>query len=120
MESVRDGRQRLVALMNIGEGGQAFVGPAWAKGRMFFYKSCPCGRAQGVYRFHPSGGYARSPGRRPLAGFAMDDDGRRAFEALDPSPDIGDRDDTFDATPLQLTDRLTFTPTRPPIANPGA
>jgi hypothetical protein len=120
MESVRGGRSRLVALMNIGEGGQAFVGPSWARGRLFFYKSCPCGRAQGVYRFDPRGGYARAAGGRPLAGFAMDDDGRRAFEALDPSPDIGDRDDTFDATPLQLTGPLTFAPTRPPIATPGA
>jgi hypothetical protein len=121
MESVRGSQQRLVALMNIGEGGQAFVGPSWATGKLFFYKSCPCGRAQGTYRFDPAGGgYAQAPGARRLAGFAMDDDGRRAFEALDPSPDIGDRDDTFDATPLQLTGPLTFTRTRPPVAQPGA
>jgi hypothetical protein len=121
METVRGGRQRLVALMNIGEGGQAFVGPSWATGKLFFYKSCPCGRAQGAYRFDPDrGGYAKAPGARPLAGFAMDDEGGRAFEALDPSPNIGDRDDTFDPTPLQLTGPLTFTRTRSPIAKPGS
>ena len=29
-------RQHLVALMNVGEGGQAFVGPSWARGHLFF------------------------------------------------------------------------------------
>jgi hypothetical protein len=122
MESVQGTRQRLVALMNVGEGGQAFVGPSWAKGKLFFYTSCPCGRAQGTYRFDPDrGGYAKAPGIRALAGFAMDDGGRRAFQALDPTPDIGDRGDTADIpTPLQLTSPLAFSKTRAPIDQPGA
>jgi hypothetical protein len=122
MEPVQGRPQRLVALMNVGEGGQAFVGPSWARGKLFFFKSCPCGSAQGAYRFDPNrGNYAKAQGTRPLAGFAIDDDGRRAFEALDPTPGIGDRGDTVDiTTPLQLTGPLAFTPTRSPIATPGA
>jgi hypothetical protein len=122
MESVQGRPERLVALMNVGEGGQAFIGPSWARGELFFFKSCPCGSAQGAYRFDPNrGSYAKAPGTRPLAGFAIDDDGRRAFEALDPTPGIGDRGDTADIpTPLQLTGPLTFTRTRSPIGTPGA
>jgi hypothetical protein len=119
MESVRGGRQRLVALMNVGEGGQAFVGPSWARGNLFFYKSCPCGRAEGPYRFDPErGGYAKAPSAGPLAGFAIDDDGRRAFQARGGT--IGDRRDTADIpTQLQFTGPLTFTRARSPVGKPG-
>ena len=115
-------RPQLVALMNVGEGGQAFAGPSWARGNLFFFKSCPCGRAQGVYRFDPvRGKYAMAVGTKPLAGFAIDADGRRAFQALDPTPGIGERADTADVpTTLELTGPLNFTRTRPPIAKPGA
>ena len=119
MESVQGRPQHLLGLMNIGEGGQAFVGPSWARGKLFFFRSCPCGTGQRAYRFDPNrGAYARAQGTRPLAGFAIDDDGRRAFEA----PDLGNepRHDTADiTTQLELTGPLAFTPTRPPIATPG-
>jgi hypothetical protein len=120
MESVQGRPQHLVGLMNVGEGGQAFVGPSWARGKLFFFRSCPCGTGQRAYRFDPDrGSYARAQGILPLAGFAIDDDGRRAFEA----PDLGNssRHDTADiATQLQLTGPLAFMPTRAPIATPGA
>jgi len=119
MESVQGPPQHLVALMNVGEGGQSYVGPSWARGKLFFFRQCPCGSAQRAYRFDPGrGSYAKAEATRPLAGFAIDDDGRRAFEAIDPG--TGDRRDTADITaPLQLTGPLAFTPTRPPIAGPG-
>jgi hypothetical protein len=122
MESVQGRARRLVALMNVGEGGQVFVGPSWATGKLFFFKSCPCGSAQGAYRFDPGRrSYAKARGTRPLAGFAIDDAGRRAFEALDPTPGTADRGDTTEImTPLLLTRPLAFTPTRSPIAMPGA
>jgi hypothetical protein len=120
METTQGRRQRLVALMNVGEGGQAFVGPSWADDKLFFYRSCPCGNAEGAYRFDPStGSYAKAPGAGPLGGFAIDGDGRHAFQTRAVS-NIGDRGDTTDVpTPLQLTGPLTFARTRPPIARPG-
>jgi hypothetical protein len=74
-----------------------------------------------VYRFDPArGSYRVAVGTKPLAGFAIDDDGRRAFEALDPTPAIGGRADTADVpTALELTGPLSFRRTRPPIAKPG-
>jgi hypothetical protein len=119
MESVRGGRQRLVALLNVGESGQAWVGPSWAKGNLFFYKSCVGGcdpGAGGPYRYDVgSHAYARAPEPQVLTGFAMDDDGRHAFEAVG-----GYGYETCDepgAAPclLQLTGPFTFKRTRRPI-----
>jgi hypothetical protein len=123
MQSVRGGPQRLVALMNLGEGNQSWNGPAWAGGRLFFYRSCPfgCPGSEGPYRYAPdSGAYAKAPGAGAVAGFAMDDEGRRAFEALGGASSIGDRPDSAGyPTSLRLTEKLEFTATRPPIASLG-
>ena len=122
MESVRGGPQRLIASMNVGEGQQTWIGPSWAKGNLYFYRSCPfgCPKAQGAYRYTPeSGAYALAAGKYAISGFAMDQRARRAFEALGL---FGDRADSGGelTTSLQLTDELNFTSTRAPIADPGA
>jgi hypothetical protein len=121
MESVRGGRQRLVALINVGKSGQTWIGPWWAKGDLFFYKSCfsGCGHgAGGPYRYDPdSGAYAKAGQSTTVAGFAMDDDGRRAFQAVG---GFGYEEcDEPGAGPclLQLTGPLRFTRTHPPIAS---
>jgi hypothetical protein len=121
LESVTGGPQRLVAAMNVGEGQQTWIGPSWANGDLFFYRSCPfsCPRAQGAYRYTPeSGAYAHASGRFSISGFAMHNDGRRAFEALGL---FGDRAESGGevTTSLRLTDPLKFTRTRAPIADPG-
>jgi hypothetical protein len=118
MESVRGGRPHLVALTNVGEDAQAWIGPSWANGDLFFYKSCLAGGAcaGGPYRYDPAGSsYAKAGLTPPLAGFAMDDNGRRAFQAglVESAP----RSATW---PLRLIGPLTFRRTRPPIARPGA
>jgi hypothetical protein len=122
MQSVRGGPQRLVALMNLGEGNQSWNGPAWAGGDLFFYRSCPfgCPGSEGPYRYDPdSGAYAKAPSAGAVAGFAMDDVGRRAFEALGGASSIGDRHDSAGyLTSLRLTGLLEFTATRAPIASP--
>ena len=122
LEPVPGGPQRLIAAMNVGEGQQTWIGPSWANGSLYFYRSCPfsCPKAQGAYRYTPeSGAYAMAAGKYPISGFAMDGRGRRAFEALGL---FGDRADSGGelTTSLRLTDELKFTSTRAPIADPGA
>jgi hypothetical protein len=80
LERVDGGRPRSIAEMNIGESGQRWLGPAWANGKLFFYRSCFCGRSEGAYRYDPgTRRYAHAPQRLYAGGFAIDDDGRRAF-----------------------------------------
>jgi hypothetical protein len=124
-ESVKGGPQKLVALNAIGESGQTWVGPSWAKGKLYFYKSCfgdpsGCvgGRA-GAYGYDPAGDtYVHAGGSTVLSGFAMDDDGRRAYEATAPGFDLAC--DDADAKPclLRLTDPLPFAPTRSLVSQP--
>jgi hypothetical protein len=117
MQALRGGRQLLVAAMTWGSANQGFQGPSWAKGKLFFYMSRPSRRLAGPYRYDPrSGRYAKAPNAGPLTGFAMDDDGRRAFEVLDASTTIGPEPE--DLTRLQLTGPVRFTPTRPPLPKP--
>jgi hypothetical protein len=121
IESVRGGSQRLLALMNVGEGQQTWIGPSWAQHELFFYRTCPfaCGRAEGAFRYDPDRrAFAHAPVSLSVSGFAMDDDAAHAFEVLGL---FGGRDDTpeeFDTT-LELSDRLHFARARPPIAPLG-
>jgi hypothetical protein len=120
MQSVRGGAQRLLAFMNVGEGGQRWVGPSWAQGKLFFYRSCrDCQTGQGAYRYDPrTGAYSKAPGPGSLAGFAIDDAGRRAFEV---PGGYGDRDDSRGlSNALLLTGPLRFGATRSPVGRPGA
>jgi hypothetical protein len=114
MQSVRGGPQRLIAQMTVAEGAQFWAGPSWAGGELFFYRSCPFGcDDQGAYRYDPdSGAYAFArKSNTTLAGFAMDDDGRRAFEIPGPvGPDV----DTVPTT-LRLTAPLMFVRGRSPV-----
>lgn len=123
-ESINGGAQRLVALMTIGESGQTWIGPSWAKGKLYFYKSCfgdpsGCvGQGAGAFAFDPARntyGLARSS--TVLTGFAIDDDGRRAYETRGPrGPQCGDAD----AGPceLRVTDPLVFKAVRSQVREP--
>jgi hypothetical protein len=124
-ESVRGGRQKLVARIVIGESGQTWVGPSWAKGRLYFYKSCfgdssGCvgGRA-GAYGYDPARNtYVHASGSTVLGGFAMDDDGRRAYEATAPGSDLPCDDAGARPCLLRLTDPLPFAPSRSLVRQP--
>lgn len=123
-ESIKGGPQRLVALMTIGEGGQTWVGPSWAKGKLYFYKSClgdpgGCvGPGAGAFAYDSARNtYALARGSTPLTGFAIDDDGSRAYEALGPGgPECGDAD----ARPCELreSDPLAFKAVRSQVREP--
>jgi hypothetical protein len=118
MQSVRGDARRLIALMNVGEGQQTWIGPSWAKQDLFFYRSCPfaCPRQQGAYRYDPDrGSYALASAAIPISGFAMDSDALHAFEVLGL---FGGREDSAGEfeNPLQLSNRLAFAGSRAPIA----
>ncbi|MDX6679140.1 MAG: hypothetical protein QOE31_3192 [Solirubrobacteraceae bacterium] len=121
VESVRGGAQRLIALMNVGEGQQTWIGPSWVGHDLFFYRSCPfaCPRQEGAYRYDPDRRiYAYAPASIAISGFAMDSDAVHAFEVLGL---FGGREDSAGEieNPLQRSGRLSFHRTRPPIAGLG-
>jgi hypothetical protein len=125
IESVKGGPQRLVALTAIGESGQTWIGPSWANGRLYFYKSCfgdpsGCvGRRAGAYGYDPARNtYVRAGGSTVLSGFAMDDDGRRAYEATAPHGGGTCGDTGTRPCVLRLTDALAFEPTRSLVRQP--
>jgi hypothetical protein len=119
-ESIKGGPQKLVAAASIGESGQTWVGPSWAKGKLYFYKSCfgdpsGCDRGRGgAYGYDPARNrYVHASGSTVLSGFAIDDDGRRAYEATAPGFDLPCGDAGARPCVLRLTDPLAFAPTRP-------
>jgi hypothetical protein len=91
-ESIKGGPQRLVAQMTVGEGGQSWIGPSWANGRIYYYKTCygdpsGCATAGGAYRYDPkAGNHAFAPSATVLTGFAIDADGAHAYTASGPGP----------------------------------
>jgi hypothetical protein len=124
-ESVKGGAQKLVALVAIGESGQTWIGPSWAKGRLYFYKSCfgdpsGCvGGRGGAYGYDPvRKTYVHASGSTVLSGFAMDEDGKRAYQAT--APGFGLPCGQADSKPclLRLTDPLPFAPTRALVHQP--
>lgn len=119
LQSVHSRRQRLVALMGVGEGQETWIGPAWAHNRLFFHRSCPfaCPKIEGFYSFDPNRHtYGFAANSFSISGFAMDADARSAFEIIGL---FGGRDAEAapDTTTLSLTEPLTFTPVRPPISS---
>jgi hypothetical protein len=124
-ESIKGGPQRLVGRLTIGEAGQAWVGPSWEKGKLFFYKACfgdpsGCvGGRGGAYGYDPlRRTYVHANGSTVLRGFAMDDDGRRAYEATAPGFGLPCGDGEAKPCTLRLTDPLPFAPTRALVREP--
>jgi hypothetical protein len=123
-ESVRGGPQRLVALMAIGEGGQTWIGPSWVRGRLFFYKTCSgdpsaCVSAGGVFGYAPGRRtYVHARSSTVLSGFAMDGDGRRAYEAAGPRFGLPCGEDDAGPCVLRLTEPLAFERTGSQVREP--
>jgi hypothetical protein len=123
-ESIKGGPQRLVALMSVGESGQTWIGPSWAKGKLYFYKSCfgdssGCvGGAAGAYGYDPARNtYVHASGSTVLSGFAMDD-GRRAYETIGPGNGLSCGEQDARPCLLRLTDPLAFEPSRSLVRQP--
>lgn len=89
-------------------------GPSWAKGRLFFYESCPGGcDASGTYAFDPiHDTYGRARASKVLSGFAIADEGAHAYEAITNVPPDSTSDQLCDGAgcTLLLSDRLAFSP----------
>jgi len=113
-ESIKGGPQRLVAWMTVGEGGQSWIGPSWARGRLYYYKTCfgdpsGCATDAGVYRFDPvTGKRAIASSSTVLTGFAIDDDGTRAYTASVPGFDGECRTEDAVRCLLRRTSPLRF------------
>ena len=114
-ESIKGGPQRLVALMDLGEGGQTWTGPSWAKGKLFFYKTCHgdpggcVGPGAGAFVYDPARntyGIARSPA--VINGFAIDDDGRKAFQSRGPGNGLTCGEADAITCEVRITDALAL------------
>ncbi len=86
IDRLNGGSQQLVAILGIGIGREAYAGPSWFGGNLYFQY-----QGEGVrtvlYRFDPSSGtYGGSPSRGYLSGLAMAG-ANRAYEAEAPVPD---------------------------------
>jgi hypothetical protein len=83
IEPVTGGRQRLVAILTVGEGDESWIGPSWLGSDLYFYEDSDDASIEqrAAFRFDPSrGSYMRAASYSYLAGFAMTD-ARHALEA---------------------------------------
>ena len=81
-----------VAARGVGEGGQAFIGPAFAAGRLYTYFTCqgdPGGCLNGIggyYRYrYGTGDWAKQATSTQLAGFAVSNLGRSSSRPRQPA-----------------------------------
>ncbi|HEV3047348.1 MAG TPA: hypothetical protein VGY13_08305 [Solirubrobacteraceae bacterium] len=115
VEGTEGGPQRLVAILNPGEGGESWIGPSWWDGDLYFFKNGE-GPHPLVYRFDPRDGrYADTRGHRFLSGFSIID-GHRAYETTEYSggPNSCGEEQSVPCSVL-ISEPLSFKPTRAPV-----
>jgi hypothetical protein len=84
IEAVTGGPQRLVALIDVGEGDESWVGPSWFDGDLYFYEDTNGTTEGAVDGFDPAHNtYVTAPTYTYLTGFSMIDS-RQAYEATAP------------------------------------
>jgi hypothetical protein len=90
IETVTGGPQRLVALLDVGEGGERWLGPSWFGGELYFYEDTDGTTAGAVDGFDPARNtYVSTPAYAYLTGFSMINS-RQAYEATAPgNPSAG-------------------------------
>jgi hypothetical protein len=78
-EAITGGPQRLIAIIDVGEGDESWLGPSWSSGKLYFYEDS-MGAGFKVYRFDPAHNtYATAPAHTYLTGLSVI--GNRAYEA---------------------------------------
>jgi hypothetical protein len=83
IEKVTGGPQRLVALLDVGEGDESWLGPSWFGGELYFYEDT-VGAPGAVDGFDPARDtYVSTPAYAYLTGFSMINS-RQAYEATAP------------------------------------
>jgi hypothetical protein len=84
IERVSGRPQRLVALIDVGEGDESWLGPSWFDGDLYFYEDTDGSAAGAVYGFDPlRNTYLRTPAHTYLTGFSMINS-QQAYEATAP------------------------------------
>ena len=116
-EPVTGGPQRLLALMDVGEGDESWIGPSWSEGKLYFYKDST-GAGFVVYRFDPARDtYASASAFTYLTGFSVIGD--RAYEVT-ASGDPRAGNPCFEDEPcvVRLSEPLTLEPAKAPVHVP--
>jgi hypothetical protein len=118
-EAVTGGPQRLLSLMDVGEGDESWLGPSWSEGKLYFYKDS-IGAGFKVYRFNPTADtYASAPAHTYLTGFSVIGD--RAYEATaagDPRGGFACPEEPAESCVVRLSEPFTFKPSRAPVHVP--
>jgi hypothetical protein len=118
-EAVSGGPQRLVALMDVGEGDESWLGPSWSEGKLYFYKDS-IGAGFVVYRFDPARDtYFSAPTHTYLTGFSVVGD--RAYEATaagDPRGGFACPEEPAESCVVRLSEPFAFKPSRAPVHVP--
>jgi hypothetical protein len=84
IEAVTGGPQRLVALLDVGEGNESWLGPSWFGGELYFYEDTNGTTDGAVDGFDPvRNTYVSAPAYAYLTGFSMINS-RQAYEATAP------------------------------------
>jgi hypothetical protein len=118
-EPVTGGPQRLLALMDVGEGDESWLGPSWSEGKLYFYKDSS-GAGFVVYRFDPARDtYASASAFTYLTGFSVVGD--RAYEATaagDPRGGFACPEEPAESCVVRLSESFAFKPSRAPVHVP--
>jgi hypothetical protein len=118
-EAVTGGPQRLLALMDVGEGDESWLGPSWSDGKLYFYKDS-IGAGFVVYRFDPARDtYLSALAHTYLTGFSVVGD--RAYEATaagDPRGGFACPEEPAESCVVRLSEPITFKPSRAPVHVP--
>jgi hypothetical protein len=117
-ERIDGGPQRLVALLDVGEGDESWLGPSWSEGKLYFYEDS-VGAGFFVYRFDPAtGAYAKAPAYDYLTGFSVV--AGRAYEATSPGNPEGGHECGEEAIPcvVRVTDPLVLKRAKAPVHVP--
>ncbi len=115
IEPVMGGPQRLVALLDVGEGNESWLGPSWFGGKLYFYEDTNGTTAGAVDSFDPARDtYVSTPAYAYLTGFSMINS-RQAYEATAPGdPRAGYICGQAQTTPcvIRLSAPFAFKPSR--------
>jgi hypothetical protein len=118
-EAVSGGPQRLVALMDVGEGDESWLGPSWSEGKLYFYKDST-GAGFVVYRLDPARDtYASARAFTYLTGFSVIGD--RAYEATAAGDPRGGNvcfEGEVESCVVRLSEPFAFKPSRAPVHVP--
>lgn len=109
-EAVTGGPQRLIGIIDVGEGDESWLGPSWSGGKLYFYEDS-MGAGFKVYRFDPAGDtYASAPAHTFLTGFSVIGD--RAYEATAGGEPTAGGACTYEEEPcvVRMSEPFTFKP----------